>query len=190
MRGYTLLQFVTYFQQFKLQTELYRYITTIRSFFKFSFLISSRGLLQPYAFLYKRLIFSEGVHKTHRIISLPGSKKHIGRKQVQWRHFSLIMYDIMKIRNSGPIDLKIGICTNLAVGNSNLVISRHKIYIVKVYWCIFSLIMHEKMKIRVAGSRYMKICIVIDFVMGKLKRIIPTHEIIIFGTNLNNVINY
>ena len=96
----------------------------------------------------------------------------------------------MKIRNSGPIDLKIGICTNLAVGNSNLVISRHKIYIVKVYWCIFSLIMHEKMKIRVAGSRYMKICIIINFAMAKLKRIIPRHEIIIFGMHLNNVINY
>ena len=30
MRGYTLLQFVTYFLQFKLQAELYRCITTLR----------------------------------------------------------------------------------------------------------------------------------------------------------------
>ena len=96
----------------------------------------------------------------------------------------------MKIRNSGPIDLKISICTDLGMGNLKIVISRHKIYIFKVYWCIFSLIMHEKMKIRVAGWRYMKICIIINFVMGKLKRIIQRHEIIIFGAHLNNVINY
>ena len=76
------------------------------------------------------------------------------------------MYEIMKIRNSGPIDLKISICTNLGMGNSKIVISRHKIYIFKVYICIFLSIMHEKMKIRVAGSRYMKICIVINFVIG------------------------
>ena len=100
------------------------------------------------------------------------------------------MYEIIRIRNSGLIDLKISIYTNLGMGNSKIVISRHKIYIFKVYRCIFSLIMHEQMKIRVAGSRYMKICIVINFVMGKLNRIIPRHEIIIFGAYLNNAINY
>ena len=86
----------------------------------------------------------------------------------------------MKIRNSVPIDLKISICTNLCMGNSKIVISRYKVYIIKLCWCIFSLIMLEKMKISVTGSRYMKICI-INCVMGKLKRIKSRPEIIIFG---------
>ena len=96
----------------------------------------------------------------------------------------------MKIRNSGPIDLKISICTNLGTGNSKIVISGHEFYIFKVYWYIFSLIMHEKMKIRVAGSRYVKICIIINFVMEKLKRITPRQKNIIFGAHLSNLINY
>ena len=94
----------------------------------------------------------------------------------------------MKIRNSGPIDLKISISINLGMGNSKIVISRHKNNIFKVYWCILSLIMHKKIKIRAAGSSDMKICIVINFVTGMLKRIIPRHEII--RTHLNNVISY
>ena len=72
------------------------------------------------------------------------------------------MYETIKIGNSGPIDLKISICTNVGMGNSKAVISRHKIYILKVYWYI---IMHDKMKIRVTGSGYMKICIVMNIFM-------------------------
>ena len=94
----------------------------------------------------------------------------------------------MKIRNSGPIDLKISISINLGMGNSKIVISRHNNNIFKVYWCIFSLIMHKKIKIRVAGSSDMKTCIVINFVTGMLKRIITRYEII--RAQLNNVISY